>query len=114
METILLIDVDPSRADLICELLIENEVPAKRCQNLLEIREMIDSDKRPAVIVVHCALVNRSFTDLARLRHHPKVELLFYCTDPDERSGSIMKLPEELTKIILRITESKRALLKAS
>ena len=102
--------MDPIRADLICEMLRENDVVAKRCQNIDQTREAINSEDRPAVIVAHCALVNQAFTELARLRHHPKVKLIFYCTDPDERSGTIAKLPEDLTEIIKKITESSKIL----
>lgn len=111
METILLVDVDPERADLICSLLNTNYVPARRCQNVTETREMINSDEMPAVIVVHCELVNHAFTELARLRHHPRVKLIFYCTDQSERIGGVAKLPEELCEIIMRITESRKTLL---
>ncbi len=111
METILLVDVDPDRADLICHLLNSNDIPAKRCQNVSETRKMINSDDMPAVIVVHCELVNYAFTELARLRHHPRVKLIFYCTDQSERIGGVAKLPEELCEIIMRITESSKMLL---
>jgi DNA-binding response OmpR family regulator len=114
MDTILLVDVDPERADLICSLLNSKRIPAKRCQNVLETREMIDSQEVPAVIVVHCDLVNHAFTELARLRHHPKVKLIFYCTDQSEKIGGVAKLPEELCEIIMRITESRKTLLKVS
>jgi DNA-binding NtrC family response regulator len=115
MDTILIVDVDPERADLICRLLIENSVPARRCQDIQEIRRAIEEDHRPAVIVAHCALVNYSFTELALLRHHPQVKLIFYCTDADQKSvGSVAKLPEELTEILLKITEGKKVQTKAS
>ena len=60
-ETILLVDVDPERADMICHLLTTHEIPAKRCRNIDETIEAINSESQPAVIVVHCALV-RIFT----------------------------------------------------
>lgn len=107
-ETILLVDVDPERADNICDLLVSHEIPAKRCNNIEETKITIDSESRPAVIVAHCALVHHSFTELARLRTHPNVKLLFYCTDKEEKADPILKLPEELKEIILRITESSR------
>ena len=113
-ETILLVDVDPERADMICHLLSSHEITAKRCRNLDETIQAVNSDTLPAVIVAHCSLVHRSFTELARLRTHPHVKLLFYCTDKDEKSGPVVKLPEELKEIILRIVESTRNLAKAS
>jgi len=114
MDTILLVDVDPKRADLICELLNTSMIPAKRCQSVEETREMINSQDMPAVIVVHCDLVNRAFTELARLRHHPSVKLIFYCTDSSTKIGEVARLPEELCKIIMRITESRKMLLRVS
>jgi len=114
METILIVDVDPERADLICQMLNDHQVPASRCRNIFETRESIESVNRPAVIVAHCALIDYSFTELATLRHHPNVKMIFYCTDPDQRTpGEITMLPEDLTEILLKIAESKR-LLKAS
>jgi len=114
MDTILIVDVDPERADLICGLLKENSIPSKRCQDVHEIRIAIESNNRPAVIVAHCALVNYSFTELALLRHHPQVKLIFYCTDVDQKSaGSVAKLPEELAEVLLRITEGKKLQPKA-
>lgn len=115
METILLVDADPERADLICKMLIEHQIPASRCGNLTDTLEAIESIHRPAVIVVHCELVHNAFTQLARLIHHPNVKMIFYCTNPEERSpGTVAKLPEELGEIILRITESARLLKQAS
>jgi DNA-binding response OmpR family regulator len=115
MDTVLIVDVDPERADLICGLLISNGVPAKRCQDIEEIRHAIDGEHSPAVIVVHCALVNDSFTQLAMLRHHPQVKLIFYCTDGEQKAfGKVARLPEDLTEIILKITGSKRIHPKAS
>ena len=115
MDTILIVDVDPDRADLICGMLLKNAVPSRRCQDIQEIRRAIEGDNRPAVIVAHCALVNYSFTELALLRHHPQVKLIFYCTDADQKSaGSVAKLPEELAEVLLRITESKKIQTKAS
>jgi len=115
MDTILIVDVDPERADLICGLLVENSVPAKRCQDIQEIRRAIEGDYLPAVIVAHCALVNYSFTELALLRHHPQVKLIFYCTDADQKSpGSVPKLPEDLAEILLKITDSRKTQTKAS
>jgi hypothetical protein len=113
-ETILLVDVDPERADMICDLLTAHEINVRRCRNIDETTNAINSENLPAVIVVHCALVHRSFTELARLRTHPHVKLLFYCTDKDEKSGPVLKLPEELKEIILRIVESTRNLARAS
>jgi DNA-binding response OmpR family regulator len=115
METILLVDVDSDRADLICKMLTENEVRASRCANVAEVLEEIESVHRPAVIVVHCELVHNAFTELAKLVHHPNVKLIFYCTDAEERSpGTVTKLPEDLGEIILKITESARLLKQAS
>lgn len=113
-DTILLVDVDPERADMICQLLSSHEISARRCRNLEETTQAVNSDNLPAVIVAHCSLVHRSFTELARLRTHPHVKLLFYCTDKDEKSGPVMKLPEELKEIILRIVESTKNLARAS
>lgn len=114
METILIVDVDPERADLICKMLNDHEVSATRCRNIFETTETIESANCPAVIVAHCALIERSFTELAVLRHHPNVKMIFYCTDPDQRTpGAITMLPEDLTEILLKIAESKR-LLKVS
>ena len=115
MDTILIVDVDPERADLICSLLLKNAIPARRCQEIDEIRRAIDGAQRPAVIVAHCALVNYAFTELAMLRHHPMVKLIFYCTDAEQKAlGTITKLPEDLAEILLKITDSKRAHPKAS
>jgi DNA-binding response OmpR family regulator len=115
MDTILIVDVDPERADLICGLLQENSIPSRRCQDVHEIRIAIESDNRPAVIVAHCALINYSFTELALLRHHPQVKLIFYCTDADQKSqGSVAKLPEDLAEVLLRITEGRQVQTKAS
>ena len=114
MDTILIVDVDPARADEICELLRKNDVPAERCQNLPDIQRTIQSSNCPAVIVAHCAMLDRSFSQLAMLRHDPRVKLIFYCTDPGQRSpGRVPQLPEELTEVILRITESRRKLMIA-
>ncbi len=111
MDTILIVDVDPERADLICGLLNDNSVPATRCQDIEEIRFAIEDAHRPAVIVAHCALVNYSFTELALLRHHPHVKLIFYCTDAEQRAaGAVAQLPEDLAEIIIRITENKKIL----
>ena len=111
----MIVDVDPERADLICGLLNKNSIPARRCQDLDEIQRAIDGDQRPAVIVVHCALVNYSFSELAMLRHHPQVKLIFYCTDAEQKAyGSIAKLPEDLAETLLKITESKKVHPKAS
>jgi Response regulator containing CheY-like receiver and SARP domains len=115
METILLVDVDSARADLICKMLVENEISASRCVNVEEVLQEIESVHRPAVIVVHCELVHNAFTQLAKLVHHPNVKLIFYCTDAEERSpGTVAKLPEELGEIILKIMESARLLKQAS
>ena len=115
MDTILIVDVDPERADLICGLLIKNSIPARRCRDIEEIQRAIDGDQRPAVIVAHCALVNYSFTELAMLRHHPQVKLIFYCTDGEQKAfGGVAKLPEDLSEILLKITDSKRIHPKAS
>lgn len=115
MDTILIVDVDPERADLICGLLHQNNIPSRRCQDVHEIRLAIEGNNRPAVIVAHCALVNRSFTELALLRHHPQVKMIFYCTDADQKSpGSVAKLPEELAEVLLRITENKKMQTRAS
>ena len=111
--TILVVDLDPGRADVICDLLIMNEIPASRCRTLDDTIRAIDSENLPAVIVAHCSLINRSFTELADLRNHPHVRLLFYCTDKTQRSGRIVKLPEELDEMILRITEISKNLAPA-
>lgn len=113
-ETILLVDVDPERADMICHLLTSHDIRARRCRNIDETTEAVNSENLPAVIVAHCSLVHRSFTELAKLRTHPHVKLLFYCTDKDEKSGPVLKLPEELKEIILRIVESTKNLARAS
>jgi hypothetical protein len=115
MDTILIVDVDPDRADLICGLLLKNSIPARRCQDIDEIRRAIEGDQQPAVIVAHCALVNYSFTELAMLRHHPQVKMIFYCTDAEQKAyGSIAKLPEDLAEILLKITDGKKVHPKAS
>jgi len=114
METILIVDVEPGRADLICQMLNDHQVSAMRCRNIFETRNAIESANCPAVIVAHCALIEHSFTEMATLRHHPRVKMIFYCTDPDQRTpGAITMLPEDLTEILLKIAESK-LLLKAS
>jgi CheY-like chemotaxis protein len=115
METIVLVDGDSERADLICKMLVENDISATRCIDVLEILEEVESVHCPAVIVVHCEMIHNSFTQLARLIHHPNVKMIFYCTDPEERTpGTVPKLPEELSEIILRITESAKLLKQAS
>src|SRR5574341_773618 len=115
METILIVDVDPHRADLICKMLNDCSVTAERYGNIHEIREAIDSTNRPAVIVLHCALIENSFTEVAKLRNHPNVQLVFYCTDAGQKSpGVVTQLPENLTEILLRITEKRRLLPIAS
>ena len=115
MDTILIVDVDPERADLICGLLLKNAIPARRCQDMEEITRAIDGDQRPAVIVVHCALVNYSFTELALLRHHPQVKLIFYCTDAEQKAyGGVANLPEDLAEILLKITGGSKVRPKAS
>lgn len=113
METILIVDVNPERADLICEMLHDNEVEARRCRSIHETKEVVNSANCPAVVVAHCELINSSFTELALLRHHKNIKLLFYCTDGSEQPSNVMKLPEELAEIITRITENQRHLQRA-
>jgi DNA-binding response OmpR family regulator len=115
METILIVDVDSERADLICTMMRDHNVPATRCHNISETRCAIEPENSPAVIVMHCALIENSFTEVAKLRKHPHVQLVFYCTDAGQKTpGIVTKLPEDLSEILLRITEKKRLLLKAS
>jgi PleD family two-component response regulator len=109
MDKVLIVDIDPKRADLIRSLLGEHQINAKRCRDFEEITTFIKADFSPVIIFVHCALLNYSFTELATLSHHSDVRLLFYCTDADHKSAeTIAKLPEELGEVILRISESRK------
>jgi len=106
MDTVLIVDIDPKRADLICSLLNQHQIIARRCRDFEEIEDFIEERLSPAIIFVHCALLNYSFPELATLSHHSDIRLLFYCTDADHKSAeTIAKLPEELGEVILRITE---------
>ena len=115
MNTILIIDVDPQRARLISDLLKDHNVPSILCRDMDEIHAAMQTGSGPAVIVAHCALVNYTFTELAVLSSHPNVKLIFYCTDADQRpSSDIARLPDELTQILLKITETKKVQKKVS
>ncbi|MCI0417109.1 hypothetical protein L0222_30430 [bacterium] len=107
MDAILIVDIDPKRADLICDLLNQHQITAKRCNDFEEVRDFVVLS--PAVIFVHCALLNYSFTELAALSQQSHVRLLFYCTEADHKSArTIAKLPEDLGEVILRLNESNK------
>ena len=109
MDTVLIVDIDPKRADSIRSLLSQYQISAKRCRDFEEITNFMETGQSPAIIFVHCALVNYSFIELANLNQHSNVRLLFYCTDADHKSAAtIAKLPEELGDVILRITENRK------
>jgi hypothetical protein len=110
MDTVLIVvDIDPKRADSICSLLGEHDISAKRCRDFEEITDFMAARSSPAIIFVHCALLNYSFTELATLSHHSNVRLLFYCTDADHKNAeTIVKLPEELSQVIIKITENRK------
>ena len=107
MDRVLIVDIDPKRADLVCDLLSEHRIAAKRCRDFQEIQESIEDRMFPTVIFAHCALLNECFTELAALSHHSDVRLLFYCTEANQKGArTIAKLPEELGDVILRINRS--------
>ena len=109
MDTVLILDIDPKRADMICSLLRQHQIGAKCCRDFEEITNFMEAGSFPAIIFVHCALVNYSYTELATLSHHSDVRLLFYCTDSDHKSAeTIAKLPEELNEVVLRITDNRK------
>lgn len=109
MDTVLIVDIDPKRADLIRSLLSQHQINAKRCRDFEEITNSMEAGLSPAIIFVHCALLNYSFTELATLSQHSDVRLLFYCTDADHKAAAtIAKLPEELGEVVHKITEIRK------
>ena len=57
-------------------------------------------------LLIHWSLVDRAYSELARLRMYGKIELLFYCLCTEMRDREkIMLLPEELDKLIAKIAE---------
>lgn len=115
MALIYILDVDPERAQRICSLLQQYELETIQCETIDEINEALDRTHQTVFIMVHCALVNYSFTELALLRHRGDAELIFYCTDADHKSSSsVIQLPEELDQIISRIKQGKPLQIKAS
>jgi len=102
MSAIILLDDQPERAQFVRSLL-QKEIAIE----LREVTSIAQSTPAPAIALVHWSLLNRAYSELAQLRG--RVEMLFYSLCAEMRvRGRVHLLPEELDKIVSRISELQR------